>query len=210
MPEISFDFDNTLARPVDGLTGVIADAKAVDAFATRIRESLGRTSENVIATAALVSAARNALDHKGYRELSKKVGMSPATLNKFVTIHSRRDRFSGRESLMPHSWTVAYAVQSLPDVHFETLERSGMLGSELTEKDVKKLVAGREAAAVSTRKASDELAYLSVAVTFAALLSLEREDHIRKDIFELFENQPDVAVKISQRRKVRAKRAKFA
>jgi hypothetical protein len=184
----------------------VATEETVDNFAMLIRESLGHTSQNVFKVAALVSKAFEALGHVGFRKLSKKVGQSDSTLNKFVTIHSHRDRFTGREHLMPHSWTVAYAVQSLPDAHFETLAAEGIMRPELSEKEVKKFVAQREAAAPSTRKASDELNYISVTIVFPALLSLKDEDEMKKEIFELLDNKPDVTVRISDRRKYRTKR----
>ena len=106
---------------------------------------------------------------------------------------------------MPCAWTVAYQVAKLPDAQFETLAASGKLRPELSEKEVRKFIAQR-AAAVSTRTASDELAYLSAKMVFPALLSLEREDAIRQKIFDVLITSPTWRSSISERRKLNATR----
>ena len=173
--------------------------------AVAIRAALKKSTESIVEAARLVAEARDALDHSGFRTLAKVLGLSHGTLSKLVTIHSRRERFSGREASLPSSWTVLYQVAKLTDGAFETLAASEKLRPELSEKEVKKFVAQHAAAADVMKSASDELAYVSVTISFPALLSLRREDQIRRKIFEAID-EPDVAIKISERRKFRKSR----
>jgi hypothetical protein len=180
-----------------------ADGADVITHAQFIRDAWSRSARAILATAALVFAAWNALDHTGFRRLAKLLGWSHGTLSKFVTIHSACDRFEGREETLPSAWTVVYQVAKLPDAQFKTLAASGKLRPELSEKEVRKFSGPHAALASSTRTAADELAYVSVRVVFPALLSPEREDAIRKQIFAAVGNDANLTVTISQRKKVR-------
>jgi len=173
--------------------------------AKAIRAALRRSTQSIVEAAALVAEARDALDHSGFRALGKVLGLSHGTLSKLVTIHSRKERFAGREASLPSAWTVLYEVAQLTDGAFESLAASDKLRPELSAKEVKKFVAQQAAAADITKSATDELAYLSVTITFPALLSLAREDHIRQRVFEAID-EPDVAIKVSERRKFRKRR----
>jgi hypothetical protein len=186
--------------------GETSEADRVNYYVNLIRPSLGRSASALLEAAAYISAARCALDHAGFRVLAKRLGISAATLSKFVTIHSGRDRFGGREELMPSAWTVLYQVSKLPDGHFETLAASGKLRPELTEREVKNFVTQREAATPVARPAGDEMAYLAVKITFPALSSLEREDWIRQQVYAALGDADDLTVEVSDRKKLRLKR----
>lgn len=182
------------ARPIESLDPVVF-------YAGQIRSALHRLAPAHMETAELVAQARAALDHASFRTLGKMVGLSASTLNKFVTIHSSRDRFEGREESLPSAWTVLYQVAKLSDAQFETLAASGDLRPELSEKQVKTFAARNEAANDISQFASNELSCLSVRVVFPALTSLAREDSIRQRIFTALENEPDINIRVSERKK---------
>ncbi|MGJ4902327.1 hypothetical protein ACQR0V_12210 [Bradyrhizobium sp. HKCCYLS2058] len=183
----------------------LSEIKDIGAYVSLIRSALGRSALATLEAAAIISAARDALDHTGFRQLAKMLGLSAGTLSKFITIYSCRDRFSGIEASLPCAWTVLHEVAKLPEPLFQTLAASGKLRPELSEKEVKRFVAQR-AAADGPMSASAELEYLSVMVTFPALLSLQREDEIRRKLFEAVEGEADVTASASERRKLKATR----
>ncbi|QOZ42185.1 hypothetical protein XH89_00910 [Bradyrhizobium sp. CCBAU 53340] len=172
----------------------------ISTFVARIQTVSAKSTRATLELAAIISEAREALDHASFRKLGSAVGLSAATLNKFVTIHSSRDRFVGRERALP--WTVMYQVAKLPDGHYESLAASGKFGPELSEKDVKKFVLQRDAAADLSQCASAQMDYISVKVIFPGLTSLEREDSIRKRIFGALEDDQEISIKVSQRKKL--------
>ncbi|KRP85085.1 hypothetical protein AOQ72_05005 [Bradyrhizobium yuanmingense] len=174
----------------------------VSTYIARIQAARGKSARATLKMAALIAEAREALDHASFRKLGKAVGLSAATLSKFVTIHSSRDRLVGRESALPPEWTVMYQVARMPDAHFETLAASGKLGPDLTEKEVKKFMVQREAAGTLAGSASERMDYISVKVIFPGLTSLEREDSIRKRIFASLEDDQDISIRVSQRKRL--------
>jgi hypothetical protein len=189
---------------VEGDGAMASEIKDVTVYASRIRAALGRSVHAILEAAAIISAARDALDHASFRELAERLGMSKGTLSKFITIHSRRHRFVDREESLPTTWTVVYGLSKLPEQRFESLASSGKLQPDLSEKDLNRLVTQRTEAA--NPSASEQQAYLPVKVMVPALLSLEREDDIRRKIIEAVDNEPDVVVLFSGRRKAKASR----
>lgn len=174
----------------------------ISPYVAKIQAARGKSAGAVLELAALIAEAREALDHASFRVLGKAVGLSAATLNKYVTIHSSRDRFKGREAILPPAWTVLYQVSALSDANYESLAASGKLGPELSEKDVKKFVLQRDAAGDLNQCASAQMDYISVKVIFPGLTSLEREDSIRKRIFAALEDEQDISIRVSQRKKL--------
>lgn len=182
------------ARPIESLD-------PIGFYASQIRSALRRLAPAHLETAELVAQARTELDHASFRKLGKMVGLSASTLNKFVTIYSARDRFQGREESLPSAWTVLYQVAKLPDSQFETLAASGDLRPELSEKQVRTFATRNDAANDISQSASNELSYLAVRVVFPALTSLAREDSIRQRIFTALESEPDINIRVSERKK---------
>jgi len=178
----------------------------VVAYASQIRASMGRSFFAVLDTAALVAEAKDALGNAGFRELAETLEQSPGTLSKYVTIHSRRDRFVDREEMLPSGWTVAYRLSKLSDQQFEAMVAAGKLQPRLSEREVKKFVAQLAAADDVTCAASDELAYLAVKVVFPVLLSEVSEDGIRRRIIAAVKDEAGVTVKFSERQKFKASR----
>lgn len=191
-----------LAKPGTDGRRDLASGADISPYVARIQAARGKSARATLEMAALIAEAREALDHASFRILGKAVGLSAATLSKFVTIHSSRDRLVGRESALPPEWTVMYQVARMSDAHFETLAASGKLGPDLTEKEVKKFMVQREAAETLAGSASERMDYISVKVMFPGLTSLEREDSIRKRIFAALEDDQDISIRVSQRKKL--------
>jgi hypothetical protein len=190
---------STAQSPSNGTT-----TKDVAAYARLIRDAQGRAVENFLAMAALISDAKNNLDHTGFRDLAKILGTSASTLCKFATIDSRRDRFVGREQSLPPAWTVVYELSKLTDGQYETISASEKLRPELTEREIKKFVAQNEAANDVSQSASDELACLSVRIVFPTLRDLQWEDAIKQRIFATVDGDDGITIRVSERRKFKA------
>jgi hypothetical protein len=198
--------DGSNPRSKEKSRNVISDVMDVDSYAHQIRVALGRSAHAILETASIVAQARDTLDHASFRQLAKLVGLSHGTISKFVAIHSRRDRFAGREESLPGSWTVIYRLSKLTDGQYETIAAPEKLRPELTEREVSKFVAQNEAANDVSRSAADELACLAVRIVFPALLSLQQEDAIKQKIFEALDGDPALTIRVSERRKFKASR----
>ena len=187
-------------------TSVGGEVSEIDIYVHRLKTALGHTLSRIFETAAIVAEAKEKLDHSGFRDLAKKVGMSHGTLSKYVTIHSRRDRFDGREESLPSSFTVIYVLSKLSDGQYETIAASEKLRPELTEKEVNKFVAQQAAANNVSRSAADELACLAVRIVFPALRDLQWEDAIKQKIFATLDGDDGITIRVSERRKFKANR----
>src|ERR1700758_4783770 len=80
------------AKPDSPVDDVIA-SRDVESYASLIRAVWGRSAEATLEAASIVAKAQVALDHPSFSELAKELGTSCATLSKFITINSRRERF---------------------------------------------------------------------------------------------------------------------
>jgi hypothetical protein len=194
------------ADPLAGSNRTTPGPEDVEAYSTCIRAALKRSASAILETAALVSAARSNLDHTSFRKLAKMVGLSESTLSKFVSIHSNRHRFTGREDTLPVAWTVMYAVARLPDRQFDDLVKHELLQPKLTEKELSQFVSQRVDAAVGSKRAADEQAYFVVKIIVPALFDLGREDELRRRIYDAVGDDADVFITFSDRRKLESRR----
>jgi hypothetical protein len=176
----------------------------VEHYAQLIREFQGQSVMAILNVASTVSDARHMLGYASFGALAKELEMPKSTLNKYTTIHSQRERFDGKESVLPPRMVVVYQLSRLKDDEFKALVAAGRLRPALTEKEVRGFIAGPSDD--GEKSAPDQKASLSAKIVFPARFSKRQEEDIKRKVSAAIADEAEVTIDFSERKPVTARK----
>lgn len=121
-------------------------ANSIEGFVTQYRHYARKTVENIILLGKTICDAEKFLSNKEISEFWTQIGSSPkdSTYRKLKEIGRMDYRLNEHLDILPNNWTTLYELAKIKDEDFTKLIEGKVLHKEVTSKEIKQALDGKE------------------------------------------------------------------